>query len=50
MNFIADLKTLESDIKTFLMPFDIDDESMPIDVQMKFIELKYDLNLKAKFI
>ena len=32
------------------MPFDIDLELLPTDFQIKFIELKNDLDLKAKFL
>ena len=34
----------------FSMPFNINVESVPIDVQMEFIELQSDLDLKAKFV
>ena len=41
---------MENGIKILSMPFSIDVESMPISVQMEFIELRNDLDLKAKFL
>ena len=45
-----DFRSLENNIKIFSMLFNIDVESVPIDVQMEFIELQNDLDLKAKFL
>ena len=45
-----DFRSLENGIKMFSMPFNIDVESVPIEVQMEFIELQNDLDLKAKFL
>ena len=45
-----DFRSLENGIKMFSMPFHIDVESVLIDVQMEFIELQNDLDLKTKFL
>ena len=45
-----DFRSLENGIKMFSMPFNINVQSVPIDVQMEFIESQNDLDLKAKFL
>ena len=45
-----DFRSLENGIKMFSMPFNINVESVPIEVQMEFIELQNDLDPKAKFL
>jgi len=45
-----DSRSSENGIKIFPLPCDIDVESVPIDLQMKFVELQNYLDLKENVL